>query len=338
MNDYNSEKTVRNKITIISFVCSLFVIWIHTYNVEYYGINANSTGFSGLVWKMEIFWAEVIRIAVPTFFFLSGFLFFRTFSMDKLLEKYKSRAKSIVLPYIVWCTIYYFYFVFLTNAPIIKNYMNAERYEPSFANWLKALWPEEYYTFWFLKNLICFIVATPVIYVMLKNYFNIPTGGVIVLLLMLNSIFGLVETPSGIEMYAAGSYIAINHKGIEHYKNRNLSCASIVVILLLFVTKLMVLNVPLMVLFVLSLWFSLDLINLECEMPWWLSITFFTYAFHDMVLEMLEKLWLVLAGSNPLFALLDYLFMPIIAFVVIAIVASFLRRIRPVWGLLCGYR
>lgn len=74
MNDYNSEKVFRNKIMIISFVCSLFVIWIHTYNVEYYGISANSTGLSGLVWKMETFWADIIRIAVPTFFFVSGFL------------------------------------------------------------------------------------------------------------------------------------------------------------------------------------------------------------------------------------------------------------------------
>ena len=338
MKNINSEKAVRNKITIISFVCSLLVIWIHTYNAKSYALNSECKGLGWLTWSIENFWSEIIGIAVPTFFLISGFLFFRTFSWDKLFEKYKTRAKSILLPYLIWCTLYYLYFVILTNVPIIKDYISSERYVPSFINWVMSLWPESYYSLWFLKNLICFIIATPIIYIALKNYFNLPTGFAVVLMLVLNSIMSWIDIPSGLEMYAIGGYIAVNHKKIEYFRGELFSCIGLILAFILFVTRFMVYNLPLMVVFIVACWYALDFFNLDIEMPWWVSITFFTYVFHDMVLEMLEKLFLVLGGTKPLMALLDYIFMPVITFFVIALVASVLKRIKPLWNVLCGFR
>ena len=108
--------------------------------------------------------------------------------------------------------------------------------------------------------------------------------------------------------------------------------------LALLVTKYMVANVFFMLIFIFAVWYALDLLELEFDMPWWLSITFFTYVFHDMILEMLEKLVFVFGGANPLFALLDYMFIPLITFGVIVLVASGLRRLKPLWSVLCGFR
>lgn len=338
MIEHNSEKIVRNKITLLSFICSFFVIFAHTRNVETYGIDANSMGLAHIVWGLETFLSEIMPIAIPTFFFLSGFLFFRTFELEKMLEKYKSRIKSILVPYLIWCTIYYLYFVILTNAPIISNYMSSEPYVFSVKNWIMALWIDSYYTLWFLKNLICFIAVTPIIFVLIKNWKYVPAGTVVLSLLFLNSVFHFITFPEGIEVYSLGSYLAINHKDIVYYKNRYLSLLGTIAAALLFCTKYLVLNPITMAAFILCVWFALDYVNLDCEFPWWMRITFFTYVFHDIVLEMLEKAFLLVGGKSPLLALIDYLFMPFVTFGVIVLIAWILRHNKMLWRILCGDR
>lgn len=48
------------------------------------------------------------RISVPLFFFMSGFLFFyRTeFNAESYKKKLKSRSRSLLIPYILWNTIF----------------------------------------------------------------------------------------------------------------------------------------------------------------------------------------------------------------------------------------
>ena len=60
----------------------------------------------GLLNFVEILCSNVIsHIAVPTFFFISGLLFFlniQTWSWSKYLTKIKSRFNTIVIPYMLW--------------------------------------------------------------------------------------------------------------------------------------------------------------------------------------------------------------------------------------------
>lgn len=157
----NSEHNLRNKITLLSFGCSLLVIWIHTYNLEVYGITENASGFSYILYCIEKFWANITQIAVPMFFFISGFLFFRNFSWNKLRDKYASRIRSIVIPYVCWCTLYYIYFVILSKIPFASNIIGEEAMVTlSLDEWIKALWAESYYVLWFLKNLMKLYLMT----------------------------------------------------------------------------------------------------------------------------------------------------------------------------------
>ena len=335
----NSERVVRNKITLISFICSILVIWIHAYNVETYGINASSTGIASIVWTIESFGRKITQIAVPVFFLLSGYLFFRTFTWKKLVDKYKSRLKSIVIPYLVWCSIYYLYFVFLTNVPIIRNYMHSDRICLSIYNWLLSLWPKSYYTLWFLKNLILFIAITPILYITLKNRLHFYVGLFVVFALIVNTNFKIVNgVPEGLDMYVIGSYIAINHANLIYYRNKKVTFICIFLLIVMLATKIMVLNNITMVAFLLTVWFSLDVFKLELDMPWWLKITFFIYVFHDIVLEAMEKLFLLVFGNNPLMALFGYLFMPLFCLIIIIFFACIIRHVKPLYNILIGFR
>jgi len=81
------EQQVRRKFTFLLFICSILVIYIHATNIEQINID-NLTSFDELCISIESYWTHVTSIAVPFFFFISGLLFFRTFKINKLLEKW----------------------------------------------------------------------------------------------------------------------------------------------------------------------------------------------------------------------------------------------------------
>ena len=338
--DRSTEQQVRSKITLITFILSLLVIWIHTYNLETYGIDGSGGGLDKFTWLLETTWSAFIGIAVPFFFFISGFLFFRTFrfTWDGIKSKYISRIKGIVIPYIIWCTLYYLYYVILTNLPNVKNLVNSDTVPLSLLRWLDALWPHEYYTLWFLKELIILIALGPLIYIIFKNKY---IGALFLLIFVLNSQFGWVSIPlSGHIYYLAGAYIAVSLKNAEYYRNRILTVLGCVFLIALLALRFRFLdNTIIRLAFFVATWFAVDIFKNDHDYPWWMKITFFTYVAHDALLEMLEKLVLIVLGKRTIFALLDYIFVPLIVFAILAGIAAFLRRfLSKVWRVITGER
>ena len=107
METGGGEKRFHAQISWLMFVFSIFVIWVHSYNVDLF-----SGGAQDSIWiladQIENFVSVGLgQIAVPGFFLLSSYLFFRNFSWDKLPGKWKSRGFSVLVPYVVWNIIYY---------------------------------------------------------------------------------------------------------------------------------------------------------------------------------------------------------------------------------------
>ena len=95
METGGGEKRFHAQISWLMFVFSIFVIWVHSYNVDLF-----SGGAQDSIWiladQIENFVSVGLgQIAVPGFFLLSSYLFFRNFSWDKLPGKWKSRAGSL---------------------------------------------------------------------------------------------------------------------------------------------------------------------------------------------------------------------------------------------------
>lgn len=332
------EHIIRNKFTMLSFLCSVLVIYIHTFNLGIYQIDGNSLGVGKVVYEIESYMNAMIRFAVPMFFIISGLLFFRTFEMKNLFSKWKSRGKSIVVPYIIWCTLYYVYYLILTNMPVIKDRMNQEPVSFSFIEWLRWLTTDEYYTLWFLQNLIVFIALAPVIHGLLKERCKkIPVGFallVISILALRRVNIGIFE---GLEYYLLGSYIGMNLKDKLAYRSKAVTAISACYVVFYLIRGFRTSNVVMISLFCISLWFVLDKFVHEDNLPWWMQLTFFTYVAHDMLLEAFEKILFVVGGSNPVAALLDYLFMPMIVMLVLIGVAYGLKNKLPVvWKTITG--
>ena len=335
-----TELHFRNKITFISFFCSLLVIWIHTYNLEIYSITEDSEGLAKIVYIIENYWNELTHVAVSTFFLISGFLFYRRYLPKRTITKYKSRIKSIFIPYLCWCSLYYLYYVLVTNIPLIRNIMNTDNpIAFSLITWFRWLWIDKYYTLWFLQDLIIYILLAPLLYVILKNRNKFPCGTVFILFILLNAYHSWISISSGFILYCVGSYLAINHKNSSMYKNKSISTISFLYIIFSFLSGFAYFHTICQILFIISFWFALDFFESTKKLPWWMQITFFTYVAHDVFLESFEKIFLIAFGSHPVCALLDYIFMPIIVLITLIGIAQFMRRYTPrIWKLLTGSR
>lgn len=343
-DNYSEEQAIRNKFTFISFVCSILVIFIHTNNLDVYGIHENSVGIGKVTYVVEMYWREVLRIAVPMFFFISGVLFFRTFEIKNLFSKWKSRITSVLIPYLIWCSLYYLYNVVCTNIPAIRSLMgSAEVVKLSVGSWVNWLWVDKYYTLWFLQNLIIFILLTPLIWILLKNHWKkFPTGLFFLVVLLFIIKYGRIDRSyfDGLNIYIVGSYIGLNCRDILKYKNKKISLIAILFILFTMLTAFRFWNFLVEVLLFFSIWYAIDLLNLgKKKLYWWMSITFFVYVAHDVFLEAFEKIVWIVFGNQPIFALLDYIFMPFIVYAFLILIAYVLRRWLPViWKILTGNR
>lgn len=342
--DIYKENEVKTKFSLIMFLCSILVIFIHTYNLEVYNIDKNSIGLSYVVFSIETYFSKLTKIAVPLFFLISGLLFFKTFEITSLLSKWRNRISTIVIPYLIWCTLYYLYLVLCTNIPFINSLMNStDKVILSVHTWINSLWIDKYYTLWFLQNLIIFILLSPIIFILIKNHYsNIKTGFIILIILLIIKSKVTINTPylSGIEMYLIGSYIGLNCKDYLVKKNTTISIIAAIYIGLVLISSFSYWNLLTETLFYLSIWYALDLINIKnIKIPWWMSITFFTYVAHDVLLEGLEKIFLLVCGTKPIFALLDYIFMPLIVELILIFVAYFMRKRLPaIWKIITGGR
>lgn len=326
------------KISVLSMVLFIGVMTIHTYNLEVYGIEPDRPG--SILAAFESFLNRFANGTCVSFFFLiSGFLFFRNFDFSRIMEKYRSRMKSIVIPYLVWNTIYYLFFVCITRIPVIANAMNGERQAFGAAEYARYVW-EGYYTLWFLRVLIWMILLAPVLYLLLKRRKYYWPEPVLALLFFI----GLGKTPLPPDVvnvyYVLGAYLAMNFRGLANRGNRRLSiaaalCLPAVVILggryagHMWYTCLLFAVV----------WLAMDLFTFEKDVKWWVKCTFFYYCAHDMILQSVEKLILIAGGKSEFMAWADYLLAPVITLAILVGIAWFLRRfMRPVWNILSGGR
>ena len=151
-------------MSVIFFVCSIMVVGIHSYNIDSASINSIASYVEGF------FCHGLFIAAVPIFFYLSGYLFFRNIdTVTAVLSKMKTRIKSVLMPFLAWSTIYFLFFlaasrafgIELTNSIVLTPF-----------NVIKAIVFYQYsYPLWYMYQLTMFLLLTPIIHIIIKKRF-----------------------------------------------------------------------------------------------------------------------------------------------------------------------
>ena len=89
------EQRQSNVITALRFPLMVMIVLLHASTAASY--TSEKTIYGYVIYPFAMWLGES---GVPTFFFISGFLFF--FSNKSYVEKLKGRFYSLVIPYFLW--------------------------------------------------------------------------------------------------------------------------------------------------------------------------------------------------------------------------------------------
>ena len=337
---------ISKKITFVGFILSVMVVYGHAINYKVYSCLELSK--LGMFWtSIQKFLAVFLLIPVPLFYVISGYLFFRNYSLNKTCEKWKSRFFTLVLPYLIWNFISFLFYFLLTNIPILANSINREPVSFSVKALIEIL-NGNYNVLWFIKVLLIFILFAPFILILSKYYYT--WGGVLVLVFLTNLILKKYldwNSPCyECFFFILGAGAGIHFKQIEEYRaNKKISIfsllAMIIISLLVFpfindsftYIKILILT-PLIIFF----WLFMDIVNWENKNTKYFSISFFIYCTHSIILESIEKIWLILFGNTIFGSITDFMLSPIITLLIIFLFAYILKKVKPLWNVCTGSR
>ena len=159
----------------------------------------------------------LVKVAVPGFFIISGYLFFANVSEWNLAvykQKMLRRVKTLLLPYLIWNLLmaiklktfsWSMFWAYISKAGMQTDWLGCE-------NWMTA--PANM-PLWFLRDLMVVSLLTPIIYVVLRRW-----GRVVIPLLTLIYLSGIgAFAVPGLSMYAVyffslGAFLAIRKQDL----------------------------------------------------------------------------------------------------------------------------
>lgn len=344
------EERFRNKVTWFSFCFSLLVVWVHSYNAELY---LGKTPEMAVIYRLEHRLGDGIgQIAVPGFFIISGYLFYRDFAWRKLGEKWQRRIGSVLVPYILWNFLYYLGYVIGSRLPWMTHVVGKGVIPFDLFTAVDAVINYTYnYVFWYLFQLILLILLAPVLYPLLKNRWS---RAVFLLLLWWLVASGrrlpLVNADALIYYATAASLALTRREWVEEAEDGKIKesawipagIGAILMAVLSYQVGLRTAFVPCFVLCrllaVAGLWMAVPGRLLPSRREF-MSHNFFLYGVHFAFVRFINKAGTRVLPPAPIVPLILYLAMPFLVLGIAWILGRGLRRWTPTfWRLLNGGR
>ncbi len=292
----NNNVINKQKLASYNVFLAILVVLIHTDNT-YSFVSLSDKSFLStftvcLEWLVS---KNIASFAVPSFFMISGILFYRDFTVKKYPQKLKSRLFSLIIPFFVWNLLRFFLFYGLGKIGITQALFNAPRVLFTKENFLEGLLFYKFNLgFWFMYQLILFTVLAPVIRIIVKNKWL----GLIAILSLIGvysaDIFGnfLIVTMEKkfilldcLIYYMAGAYIGTHFFNYVNRSDKTTKILSVCGILLgqalnyaFIKSNILLFYIMFLIISAISLWYFFDLLNLKSLPVALTSITFFIYA------------------------------------------------------------
>ena len=347
-----SDALFWKKKEFISFLLSILVFFIHSYFAR--EIVSDSL-ISVVNHKVSYFFSNAItRFAVPMFFMLSGISFFKDYDNKKYLTKIKSRLFTLVIPYLLWNTIWMLWEIFTSYSFLAAFSEGGEPYPLTFVNILKGIF---FYgcnpPFWFVFDLIVFSVAAPLVFLLIKNKY---VGIAAVACLSVVSLFGIYLPmsvfyyPMAIVFYLMGGMIGYHFFDFAAKKSsKPMQIASLIFLVAYVFAKAIApqeihidnyfLQTIVYTLAAFSLWNIADLFIERIKPRAIYRRSFAIYAMHLNVAIVILKLFSVCTPQNEWLEIPKFMVMIVVTLVIINVVCAFLERFLPkVYAILMGNR
>ena len=330
----------RHKVTYMYFMMSVLVILIHSLN--------NETVF-------QMFFSEkgIGQFAVPLFFVISGFLFFRTVkNISDVKIKLRKKVYTLLIPYLLWNLIYYAIHLLIKPGlgMTIESVLDAAfnyRFNPAF---------------WFMYQLILLNILSIVFYYALRDYKYIFLFFLLISLFIIFNIDIPYVNEDAIIYYFSGAFISklYNAQKVKFINKINGIILLIITVIVFILNRalhslifeysnivgIFTLSIVCVRLVAsLTIFYLSDLIfSYERVYPF-MENTFFLYAIHYMIVKALIIFMkyftykYMVAASFVIVETIVFIMSPVICVVISYYLSNFLkRRSNKLYNLLSGYR
>lgn len=155
----------------------------------------------------------LLRISVPVFFVISGFLFFmgvEFFGKKLYLKKLRSRVHTLLIPYVMWILICLLYMA-LKHLPVIIQTHSFDSIQPLLTWRIFWMYNEGlplHLPLWYVRDLIVICLFSPIVWFLFSRLRHFAMLGIWILF-MIHNIDKSISFPTSIFYFSLGSYLAI---------------------------------------------------------------------------------------------------------------------------------
>jgi Acyltransferase family. len=182
----NSKESISLSINKLKFPLTVGVVFIHNQLKvsNEISISGQHVPIPDTAWYeavINLFSYVLPCIAVPVFFCISGYLFFKERVLDKYLyiNKLKKRFKSLVIPYFLWNTLGLLIFLTVRLPFLHSLFPNTSLKDVTLNKILSGYWACEGngfpfdYPLWYVRELILVVIISPLLYLAVKKWKSI---------------------------------------------------------------------------------------------------------------------------------------------------------------------
>ncbi|RPI31550.1 MAG: acyltransferase [Actinomycetota bacterium] len=165
------------KLRLLTWIAVVAVVWVHAYNLgsrARLGENApDMSGAPGAAGFVQYLVSQALaRWPAALLFAISGFLFFRTLvpATDQFLAKYRRRARTLAVPFLLWSAWGVALYVTLHALPLDSGYVSPgalERLTPAALLEMLLVRPVAY-PLWFLQALLFCVLVSPLLWALVR--------------------------------------------------------------------------------------------------------------------------------------------------------------------------
>lgn len=181
-----NDELLSKTISYLRFPLIVGVVMIHNKmgEITIQGKTIDYDAWPWLTHTMDFFSSVLPTIAVPLFFFISGFLFFYKVDFNKAVyeKKLKSRSKTLFIPYLIWNFIGFLILLIQMHPRFFSLFPLLKDYRIDITEFLSYFWAKDLpmdlqgehscpinFPFWFIRDLILLVIVSPIIFWLIKK-------------------------------------------------------------------------------------------------------------------------------------------------------------------------
>lgn len=162
------------RLDVLRFPLIVMIVYLHACGVTAnFADGERALADAQIVANVQLVTAAIARIAVPLFFLMSGFLFFRgtRFSSAIYRARLRSRTRSLLIPFLFWNLALAALVAIAQATPALAPFFNSQNLAVSGMSPFQLLdavigitrYPIAY-QFWFIRDLMLLVVASPLVW------------------------------------------------------------------------------------------------------------------------------------------------------------------------------